>query len=34
VFADGADSASCHASCALRAERVYEVLESWSGVPA
>ena len=34
VFADGADSASCYTSCVLRAERAYEQLESWSGVPA
>jgi predicted ATP-grasp superfamily ATP-dependent carboligase len=34
VFADGADSASCYTSCVLRAERVYELLESWSSVPA
>jgi predicted ATP-grasp superfamily ATP-dependent carboligase len=33
VFADGADSASCYASCVRRAERVHELLESWSSVP-
>jgi len=34
VFADGDDSASCYTSCVQRAERVYELLESWSSVPA
>lgn len=34
VFARGADSAHCYAELALRAERMYDVLESWSSVPA
>jgi predicted ATP-grasp superfamily ATP-dependent carboligase len=32
VFATGVDAAACYASLVRRAERVYEVLESWSSV--
>jgi uncharacterized protein len=34
VFADGADSAECHSALVQRADRVYGVLDAWSGVPA
>jgi hypothetical protein len=32
VFAEGRDSTECHAALVRRAERVYDVLESWSRV--
>ena len=34
VFADGANAAECHAALVRRANRVYEILESWSSVAA
>jgi len=34
VFAHGANAAECHAALVRRANRVFEILESWSSVAA
>lgn len=34
VFADGPTSSACYAALVARAERVYEALDAWAGVPA
>jgi hypothetical protein len=33
VFATGSDEDTCHANLVTRANRVYEMLESWASVP-